>query len=126
MRSFGLFVMAVGLVGCGEHRAGESAVARAPSHGGEVWETDKADDRRAAPATLVAFVNGLHTIVLDGHDVYAGSTRLHASDDSAGALAVPLSNGLSARLLQSGDTMELSFSSGESVALRKQTRRSKR
>ena len=125
MRSFGLFMMAVGLAGCGEHRADEASVARAPSRGGEVWETDKASDRRAAPGTLVAFVNGLHTLVLDGHDVYAGTTRLHASDDSAGALAVPLSNGLSARLLSAGDAMELRFSSGETVALRKQTRSGK-
>lgn len=125
MRSFGLFVLAAGLAGCGDHRAGDAAVARAPSHGGQVWETDKASDRRAAPATLVAFVNGLHTIVLDGHDVYAGTTRLRASDDSAGALAVPLANGLSARLVSSGDAMELRFSSGESVPLRKQTRREK-
>jgi 2-methylcitrate dehydratase PrpD len=128
MRSYGLFLMAIGLVGCGDrgdHGAGDAAVARAPSRGGEVWEADKASDRRAAPATLVAFVNGLHTIVLDGHDVYAGTTRLHASDDSAGTLAVPLSNGLTARLLPAGDAMELRFSSGESVALRKQTRRSK-
>lgn len=125
MRSFGLFVLAVGLAGCGEHGAGDAAVTRPPSRGGQVWETDKASDRRVAPATLVAFVNGLHTIVLDGHDVYAGNTRLHASDDSAGALAVPLANGLSARLVSSGDAMELRFSSGESVPLRKQTRREK-
>ena len=77
MRSFVLVLIAIGLVGCGNrgnHGAGEAAVARAPSRGGEVWETDKASDPRAAPATLVAFVNGLHTIVLDGHDVYAGTT----------------------------------------------------
>ena len=125
MRSFWLLLLAVGRAACGEHRASDASVARAPSRGGEVWEADKAGDRRAAPGTLVAFVNGLHTIVLDGHDVYAGTTKLHASDDSAGALSVPLSNGLTARLLPAGDGMELRFSTGESVALRKQARRGK-
>jgi hypothetical protein len=121
----GLFLMAVGLTACGDHRGGDAAVARTPSHSGDVWETDQAGERRAAPATVLAFVNGLHTVVVDGNDVYAGTTRLSSTADSAGGRELSLANGLSAHLVPSGDGMELRFSSGESVPLRKQTRRGK-
>jgi hypothetical protein len=125
MRSYGFFLIAAGLAACGDRQGGDVSVARAPSRSGQVWEADNAGDSRSASGTVVAFVNGLHTIVLDGHDVYAGTTRLSATTDSAGALAVSLSNGMSARLVPAGDAMEVRFSSGESVALRKQPRRAK-
>jgi hypothetical protein len=121
-----LWVLALGLAGCGKHGDAGSEVARAPSHSGDVWETDKASDRKAAAATVLAFVNGLHTVVVDGGDIYAGTTRLGTTADSAdkGRL-VTLSNGLTAQLIPQGDAMELHFSSGESVPMRRQTRAGK-
>jgi hypothetical protein len=118
-----MFLIAVGLAACGEHRGADSVVARAPSHSGDVWEIDKEGDRGQAPATVLAFVNGLHTVVLDGNDVYAGTTRLSTTSDSTGGREVSLANGLSAHLVPAGDGMELRFSSGERVPLRKQTRK---
>jgi hypothetical protein len=117
-------MLAIGIVACGKGGDG-AAVAKAPSHSGDVWETDKVGDRKEAPATVLAFVNGLHTVVLDGGDVYAGTTRYNTSEDSAGGRVVALSNGLSASIVEAGDAKELRFSSGERVPLRKQTRRGK-
>lgn len=126
MRRHWVFLLAIGLAGCGKHGDARSEAAAAPRHSGDVWETDKADDRKAAPATVLAFVNGLHTVVLDGNDVYAGTTRLSTTADTAGSgRVVTLSNGLSARLVPTGDAMELRFTSGESIPMRKQTRKGK-
>jgi hypothetical protein len=117
--------MALGLAGCSTRGDAGTEVARAPSHSGDVWETDKATDRKEAPATVLAFVNGLQTVVVDGSDVYAGNTRLSTTEDTAGARVVALSNGLAASLVPAGDGLELRFTSGEHVAMRKQTRRGK-
>ena len=126
MRKHWLWILALGVAGCGKHGDAGSEVARAPSRSGDVWETDKVGDRKAAAATVLAFVNGLHTVVIDGGDVYAGTTRLGTTADSAGAgRVVTLSNGLTARLIPAGNAMELHFSSGESVPMRKQTRAGK-
>ena len=125
MRRQWMWVLAIGIVGCGKHGDAGASVAKAPSHSGDVWEADKASDRKAAAATVLAFVNGLHTVVLDGSDVYAGTTRFSTSADTAGGRIVALSNGLSASIDPAGDAMELRFSSGERVPLRKQSRTSK-
>jgi hypothetical protein len=125
MRRYSLFLLALGLAGCGKHDDAGTEVARAPSHSGDVWETDKVSERKDAPATVLAFVNGLQAVVVDGSDVYAGNTRLSTTEDTAGARVVALSNGLSATLVPAGDGLELRFTSGEHVAMRKQTRRGK-
>ena len=125
MRRHWVWMLAIGIAACGKNADAGGAVAKAPSHSGDVWETDKVGERKEAPATVLAFVNGLHTVVLDGSDVYAGSTRYNTTADTAGGRDVALSNGLSARIFATGDAMELRFSSGESVPLRKQTRRGK-
>jgi hypothetical protein len=125
MRRNWLFLMALGLAGCGKHGDAGTEVARAPSRSGDVWETDKASDRKEAPATVLAFVNGLHTVVLDGADVYAGNTRLSTTEDTAGGRVIALSNGLAASLVPAGDGLELRFTSGEHVPMRKQTRKGK-
>lgn len=125
MRKHWVWMLAIAVVGCGKHGDSGASVAAAPSHAGDVWEADKASDRKAAPATVIAFVNGLHTVVVDGNDVYAGTTRLETKEVSAGGRAVMLSNGLAASLVPAGDGMELRFSSGERVAMRKQVRRGK-
>jgi len=125
MRRHWVWMLAIGIAACGKNADAGGSVAKAPSHSGDVWETDKVNDRKEAPATVLAFVNGLHTVVLDGSDVYAGTTRYNTSADTGGGRVVALSNGLSARIVAAGDAMELRFSSGESVPLRKQTRRGK-
>jgi hypothetical protein len=117
-----LIPMAIGLAGCGKHGDSGAEIARAPSHSGDVWETDRTTDRKAAPATVLAFVNGQHVMVLDGNDVYAGTTRLSTTADSAGGRKVKLSNGLDARLVPAGEGLELRFASGESVPMRRQKR----
>lgn len=121
MRKHVLILLAVVLAGCGKHGDAGTEVARAPSHSGDVWEADQLDDRQSAPATVIAFVNGLHVVVLDGSDVYAGTTRLSTRSDSGGR-ALSLSNGLGARITPAGDAMELRFTSGERMTMRKQKR----
>lgn len=118
-------ILAVGAVGCGRHGDATAEVARAPSHSGDVWETDRTDDRATAPAAVLAFVNGLHVMVLDGSDVYAGTTRLSTTSDSAGRM-VTLANGLGAHIAPTSDGMELRFTSGERVPLRRQQKRAAR
>mgnify|MGYP001546650084 FL=1 len=125
MRRHVLMILAVAVVGCGRHGDATAEVARAPSHSGDVWETDRTDDRATAPATVLAFVNGLHVVVLDGSDVYAGTTRLSTTADSDGRM-VTLSNGLGAHIAPAGDGMELRFTSGERVPLRRQQKRGAR
>jgi hypothetical protein len=125
MRRYGWVLMTLGVIGCGKHSGGDATVAKTPRSAGDVWETDKAADRQSAPATVLAFVNGLHTMVVDGNDVYAGTTRLGTTADSSGARVVVLGNGLTAQLAPAGEGMELRFSSGERVPLRKQARRGK-
>ncbi len=126
MRKHWPVILVLGAAGCGKHGDSTAEAARAPSHSGDVWETDKAQDRKAAPATVLAFVNGLHTVVVDGDDIYAGTTRLTTTKDSAGdGRVVALSNGLGARLVPAGDAMELRFSSGERLHMRRPSRRGK-
>jgi hypothetical protein len=125
MRRYGWILMTVGVIGCGKHSGGDATVAKAPRSAGDVWETDKAADRQSAPATVLAFVNGLHTMVVDGSDVYAGTTRLSTATDSSGTRIIVLGNGLTAQLAPAGEEMELRFSSGERVPLRKQVRKGK-
>jgi len=119
IRTMPLFLAATALAACG-HKDDATQATAAPSRAGQVWEADHAEDRANAPATLVAFVNGLHVVVLDGDDAYAGMTRLHATSGADGKRTIPLANGLGAELVPVGDVMELRFSSGESLPLRKQ------
>jgi hypothetical protein len=125
MRRHWVWMLAIGAIACGKHGDSGASVAAAPSHAGDVWEADKASDRKTAPATVIAFVNGLHTVVVDGNDVYSGTTRLSTTEDSAGGRTVKLANGLAASFDPAGDGMELRFSSGEKVPMRKQQRRTK-
>jgi len=121
MRIHVLMFIAIVVAGCGRNGDGGKEVARTPSHAGDVWEADKLEDAAAAPATVIAFVNGLHVVVLDGSDVYAGTTRLSTTSESGGR-ALTLSNGLGAHIVPAGDAMELRFSSGERMTMRKQKR----
>ena len=70
---------------------------------------------------MLAFANGLHAIVIDGDDVYAGMTKLRLRPaPEGGRIIMDLGGGETARLVQTGATYELRFSSGETVRLRKQ------
>jgi hypothetical protein len=71
---------------------------------------------------MLAFANGLHVMVIDGDNVYAGMKKLHLQPATDGGRMVDLGGGETARLVQSGDGLELHFSSGETVRLRKQDR----
>jgi hypothetical protein len=72
------------------------------------------------PAAVLAYVNGLHVIVVDGSDVFSGMTPLKATVQPDGSRTIPLHGGLQASLIPAGpDRMDLRFSSGESIAMTK-------
>ena len=93
--------------------------ARAPASAGEVWTIDRADDRGTAPGAMLAYLHGLHTIVLDGNTAYAGMTRYRTERDADGNRSLALGGDLTATLLPEGDLLELRFSTGEAVTLKK-------
>jgi hypothetical protein len=105
------------LVGCGG--GGEPGAATAPpSRSGQVWEVQASEDRAYVPGSIVAFVNGVHVMVVDGDRVYAGMTELAAKDGSSGARTITFPSGLSADMVSSPQGVEMRFSSGERVTVR--------
>jgi hypothetical protein len=114
---FALFAL-LALNGCDKAGDGRAA-ATAPTRAGEVWTIDRAADRAAAPAALLAYVSGLHVMVLDGDDAYAGMTRLRAQSGANGARVFKLAGGGEATLTAAGDALDLRFASGESIPLRR-------
>jgi hypothetical protein len=109
------------VVGAGGGDGSQVAKAeRAPARAGDVWALDSADDRRTAPAALLAYVSGLHVMVLDGDDAYAGMTHLEGTREPDGARRFRLANDLDARLVPADDRLELRFSTGEVMTMRKQ------
>ena len=111
----------VAILGCGGSGGGDSQAARAPAKAGDVWEIDKADDRAGAPAALLAYVSGVHLMVLDGNDAFAGMTRLTAQSKPGGGRMLQLSPSLDAELVSTPEGMELRFSTGETVPMRRKT-----
>ena len=65
-------------------------------------------------------------VVVDGDDAYAGMTRLRAAKGADGARTFALANGLTAELAPVGEVMELRFSSGETLPMRRQPERAER
>ncbi len=115
-----LALAAVAFAGCGGGEGGSRPeVARVPARAGVVWEVDSAASRSASPAALLAYVNGLHVVVVDGGDVYAGMTRLKATSTPDGGWELRLDDGLSAELRPAGDAMRLAFSTGEEIGMRR-------
>ncbi len=108
-------------LGCGGSGGPNGDAARAPARAGEVWEVDRPDDRAGAPAALLAYVSGLHLMVLDGDQAFAGMTRLAARAKPGGGRTLQLSPSLEAELAPTVDGLELRFSSGETVPMRKKT-----
>jgi hypothetical protein len=104
------------LVGCGG--GGEPGAATAPpSRSGQVWEVQASEDRAYVPGSIVAFVNGVHVMVVDGDRVYAGMTELTAKNGSGGR-TITFPSGLSADMVSSAQGVEMKFSSGERVTVR--------
>ena len=114
---FTLFAVALVPMGCG---GGDSAGAGTvpPASSGQVWEVDGPADRAAVPGAVVAFVNGLHVMVLDGDSVYAGMTEMKATPGSQGVRTVTLPSGLAAEFSAAGKDVQLRFSTGEAVIVR--------
>lgn len=108
-------------VACGGGGGGEGGSATAPpSRSGEVWAVQNPDDRAATAGSIVAFVNGVHVMVVDGNQIYAGMTELTTKDGAGGVRTIAFPSGLSADLVPVAQGAELRFSSGERVAVREQ------
>jgi hypothetical protein len=121
-----MFALAV-LAGCGGGGDAAPRASSVPRSAGEIWVLDSATARSAAPAAMLAYANGLHVIVLDGADVYAGMTRLRATRSDDGSWELRLPGELEARLSPAGDALELAFSTGERIGMsRRQTKREAR
>jgi hypothetical protein len=108
---------AVVLAGCGG--GGEPGSATPPpTRAGEVWEVQASEDRAYIPGSIVAFVNGVHVMVVDDDTVFAGMTPLAAKSGSGGAKTITFASGLTAEMVPSVHGAEMQFSSGERVPLR--------
>jgi hypothetical protein len=108
---------AVLLAGCGG--GGEPGSATAPpARAGQVWEVQASEERAYIPGSIVAFVNGVHVMVVDDDRVYAGMTALETKSGSDGAKTITFASGLTADLVPSAQGGEMRFSSGERVPVR--------
>jgi hypothetical protein len=114
-----LVVTTVVLTACGGGGDSPEAGIRVPARSGELWELAQEDDRKSAPAALLAFVSGTHVMVLDGDDAFTGMTRVKATRGDGDSRSLELGNGIGARILPMGDGLELRFASGERIPLRK-------
>jgi hypothetical protein len=104
---------------CSGGGASADAPAAAPSRSGDVWELDGGDDRASAKSSLLAFVSGTHVLLVDGNDTYAGMRLTSGGKAPDGGQPLALGGGIEATLAPVGETMELRFASGETLALRK-------
>lgn len=121
VRSFlGFSLLVLPVTGCSGGGEGGGTPARMPARSGDVLEVAAPEDRATAPGAVAAFVNGLHTVVVDGKDAFAGQTRLTGTTSDSG-LTLPLAGGLTANLVPAGDDFRLTFSTGEAVAMRRRS-----
>lgn len=117
-----LLLAVAALAGCGgdDEREGAAGVAeRAPRSAGDVWEVVPSSDRRTAPAALLAFVHGMHTVVVDDDEVYAGMTKRVGKRGDGDALVVPLAAGLEASLVPADTLLALRFATGDTISMRR-------
>lgn len=120
VRSQLLVLAAVLPAACGGSVGGDAVqTARAPEKAGDVYELDGVEQRANAGASVLAYVEGLHVMVLDGNDAYAGMSKLRAEKGADGLRTFHLSGGLEASIVSSGDNLQLRFSSGETIPLKK-------
>ena len=107
------------LAGCGGGaEPGSGSATAPPSRSGQVWEVQASDDRAYVPGSIVAFVNGVHVMVVDGDTVFAGMTPLAAKSGPGGAKTITFASGLTAEMVPSAQGAEMRFSSGERVPVR--------
>src|SRR5262245_16266196 len=107
------------LAGCSGGGGGEpGSTAPPPSRAGQVWEVQASADRAYVPGSIVAFVNGVHVMVVDDDRVYAGMTPLATASGSNGAKTITFASGLTAEMVPSAQGAEMRFSSGERVPVR--------
>lgn len=119
MRTIALLLLPAVLGGCGSSPDG---AARAPARGGDVWEIDPSqNDREHAAGAVLAYVHGMHVMVVDGRRAWAGMTPLAGESGSDESVTYSLPGGGTASLRPVGDQLELRFGSGETVLLRKRT-----
>jgi hypothetical protein len=114
---FAIAAWVASLAGCGGGGEPGSA-ATPPARSGQVWEVQGSDDRTAVPGSIVAFVNGVHVMVVDGDRIFAGMTELTTKSGSGGTRTITFPSGLSADLVPAAQGGELRFSTGERVAVR--------
>jgi hypothetical protein len=110
-------VLSAAALACGGGGGGAEGAAAPPASSGEVWTVKAPDDRTAVAGSIVAFVNGVHVMVVDDDDIYAGMTTLTARAGAAGARTITFASGLTADLVPAEGGAELRFSSGERVAM---------
>ena len=103
----------------GDERTAASGAVAPSARAGDVWEVDSASNRATVEPALRAYVNGLHVMVVDDNDSYAGMTHLAGTPNGAGARTYTLGGGTSVRLARSGDTLALTFPDGAAVPLRR-------
>ena len=108
------------LAGCGGGGDGGASSAP-PTSAGDVYEVVASADRRTSPGAVLAFVTGAHVLVLDGDAAWLGQTRVTVTRGANDARTLALPGGLTADLTPAGDAWELTFSSGERIAMRKRT-----
>ena len=97
----------------GADKSTPGAVAAPPSSRGDIWEIQAPSERATVSGSIVAFVNGVHVMVVDGDRVFAGMTELAAKAGANGGQTITFPSGLSADLVPSGQGAELRFSSGD-------------
>jgi hypothetical protein len=110
---------ALALAACGGGGDAPEAAVRAPARSGELWELAQEDDRRSAPAALLAFVSGTHVMVLDGSQAFTGMTQVKAERGDGGVRTLALGDGIDAEVVPMGEGLELRFASGERIPLKK-------
>lgn len=120
-RSRSIHALIIGIALCTGCKGGSpESAATVPSRSGDVWEIDGSAGRSASPAAMLAFVNGMHVLIIDGDDVFAGTQQLRSNRAPDGVRTLQLADGASADLVPSGEMLELRFASGERIPLRKQ------
>ncbi|MEO7218113.1 MAG: hypothetical protein ABI026_07960 [Gemmatimonadaceae bacterium] len=114
--------LAGSIVACSASSDSRKGASPPPSESGQVWEVDSASNRSTAAGSMAAFANGLHVIVVDGDDIYAGMQKLKSAPGPDGSRLVTLADGDTASFKQSGSDIDVRFSTGETVHMHQQSR----
>ena len=117
-RLFLAALLVIAATACARAKTPDVAVS-VPRRSGDVWELDSVSSRSTAAASLLAFVTGTHVLLVDGDATYAGMRVTAGGQAPDGAQPLALSSGIGATLAPRGEVMQLRFSSGEVLALRR-------